>query len=254
MRHFFIDSTDISGNRCVISGQDARHIQTVLRKKTGDRIGLFDGNGYEYLARIEDVSSGRVQVVIDDRLPSAAESPVDIAVAQALLKDGKMDDLVRQVTELGITRWYPFTSSRCVPRPDPKRMEMRRQRWEKIAKEALKQCRRGRLPEIGSTLTFEQILKRGQEFDLSVVYWEGESTPVRSMLPPNDGRIRTILVLLGPEGGFSREEIQMALANGFLTATLGPRILRAETATVAACSLIQYLYGDLGGGPYSKSG
>jgi len=243
-----IDPYEIVNEQYVISGADARHVRTVLRMKPGDRIGLFDGNGMEYDACILEAVPGLVRVKIVGRGMTGRESPLTVTVAQALLKDKKMDALVRQLTELGATRWHPFTSSRSVARPDAARLSNRRQRWEKIARESIKQCRRGRLMDIGSVLSFDDVLELGSRSDLSLVFWEDESKPIHSLLTRKGKTVTSVLIMLGPEGGFSAEEIDKATRKGFVSLSLGPRILRAETATVAACALIQYVFGDLGPG------
>jgi len=246
MRYFFIEQPTGSGPTSLITGPDARHIKTVLRLKPGDRIGLFDGKGFEYEARIVAISSGKVEIAVMQCLPAAAESPVKIVVAQAFLKEKKMDSLIRQLSELGITGWLPFFAERSVPRPDQKQLLARTQRWQKIAREALKQCKRGRIPEIGETVSFENVLSQSESSDLKIAFWEDEAAPFKVSLTKFERPVNTIFVLLGPEGGFTVQEIERARARGFVTAGLGPRILRAETATVAACTLLQYLYGDMG--------
>ena len=246
MRRFFIEQTKITNTRIFITGSDAAHIKKVLRMKAGDRIGLFDGRGFEYEARIENLLAGSVEVSITKRFLSTSESPVQIIVAQALLKNKKMDILARQLTEIGITKLIPFTSIRSVPRPDEKRLSARRKRWEKIATESLKQCRRGYVTEIGETITFNDIIKI-DKCDFKIVFWENELKPVSNAdQQVYDGKCKKILSVLGPEGGFTEKEIEDARDWGFVTASLGPRILRAETAAVAACTILQYLFGDMG--------
>lgn len=245
MRYFFIEKSEHENSILSITGSDARHIKTVLRKKPGDKIGLFDGKGFEYEAKIIDLSHGRVQVSLIHRYPSTAESPLKIITAQAFLKEKKMDGLVRQLSELGIVKWIPFFAERSVPIPDKKQLLMRIKRWEKIAKEALKQCRRGRLMEIGETVSFEEMLNLGQFCDLKVAFWEDELQPTHTRLPEPNTQINSVFAIIGPEGGFTQKEIEKAKGHGFVTVGLGPRILRAETATVAACVLLQYLFGDI---------
>jgi len=245
MRYFFIEHAQSTGSTLVITGSDARHIKTVLRLKSGDKIGLFDGKGFEYEAKIVDLSSGKVKVSVIRRFPSAAESPVQITVAQGFLKEKKMDGLVRQLSELGINKWNPFIADRSVPRPDKKQLSARTKRWEKISKEAIKQCKRGCIMEIDDTVSFEEILNLSQTADLKIAFWENELQPLNAELPRPDRNINKIYVLLGPEGGFTQQEIESARDRGFVTASLGPRILRAETATVAACVLLQHLFGDM---------
>ncbi len=245
MRYFFIEHVQSTGSTLVITGSDARHIKTVLRLKSGDKIGLFDGKGFEYKAKIVDLSTGRVKVSVIRRFPSTAESPVQITVAQGFLKEKKMDGLVRQLSELGIIKWNPFIAERSVPRPDKKQLSARTKRWEKISKEAIKQCKRGCIMEIGDTVSFEEILNLSQTADLKIAFLENELQPLNAELPRPDRNINKIYALLGPEGGFTQQEIESARDRGFVTASLGPRILRAETATVAACVLLQHLFGDM---------
>ena len=243
MRYFFIDSLGQKDANFSITGSDARHIRTVLRLKPGDKIGLFDGKGFEYEAEIVNVSPGKVNASLIRRFPSAAESPIRVTVAQGFLKERKMDGLVRQLSELGIAKWIPFIAERSVPVPDKKQLFARTKRWEKIAKEAVKQCRRGRIMEIGDTVSFSQVLNQAQICDLKIVFWEDESRPFQTVKPENP--VHTVFVLIGPEGGFTRKEIEYAKDHGFVTAGLGPRILRAETAAIAASVLLQYLFGDM---------
>ena len=141
MRRFKIDAAAIVDSTCVLSGSDARHMINVLRLKAGDRVVLFDGTGKEYAAAIHSISSGEVRLAVLGNRPGLAESPARITVAQGFLKDKKMDALIRQLTELGISRWIPFCGERSVARPDAERLARRSERWRKIATEALKQCR-----------------------------------------------------------------------------------------------------------------
>jgi 16S rRNA (uracil1498-N3)-methyltransferase len=245
MRYFFIETSEREDSILGITGPDARHIKTVLRMKPGDKIGLFDGKGLEYEAKIIDLSPGRVQVSIIRCFPSTAESPLKIIVAQAFLKEKKMDGLVRQLSELGVLKWIPFIAERSIPRPDKKQLLARTKRWGKIAKEALKQCKRGRIMEIGETVSFEEMLNQGQFYDLKIAFWEEELQPVHANLLGAGEQINTVFALIGPEGGFTQKEIEKVRDHGFITVGLGPRILRAETATVAACVLMQYLFGDM---------
>ena len=247
MRYFFIEPAALKKPDIAIKGSEARHIKNVLRLKPGDTIRLFDGQGFEYEADIQRLPANRVEIRITHKFPATKESPVQIAVAQALLKEKKMDRLLRHVCELGITHWVPFISERSVPRPGAKRLPARVERWEKILKESCKQCQRARLPEIIQMMSFEEVVQYGRSCDLKIVFYENESATLNSLLSPLPPSVpRKILLILGPEGGFSDQEIEKVQAAGFVVAGLGPRILRAETATIAACTLIQYLFGDMG--------
>lgn len=246
MRYFFVGKSMIAGQKAIITGSDAKHIRTVLRLKPGDRLGLYDGAGVEYEAAIDTVSRDGVGVSILSSHPSPAESPVRITVAQALLKARKMDGLIRQLTELGIVAWIPYVATHSVPKPDKQRLSKRMHRWHTITRESLKQCRRGRVVDIHPVISFEDVLGQGEFSDLKIIFYEGTDRPLTASSHRSGKPVRTILAILGPEGGFTVDEVEHAEAEGFVVAGLGPRILKAETATIAACSLVQYLFGDMG--------
>lgn len=229
-----------------ITGAEAGHICRVLRLGAGDAVELFDGTGNGYLARIVSASPRCVRLKIENRFALLAESPTRITVAQAILKDRKMDNILRQLTELGIDRWIPFYSARSVPLPGSKPWGSRLGRWEKIVLEAVKQCRRGRVPRIVPADTFTDMLAVSATVDLKIIFWE--ETPQAFRIPgPFPNRPESVMVVVGPEGGFNAEEIEKARKHGFSTAGLGPRVLRAQTAVLAACTLVQYAFGDMGG-------
>ncbi len=249
MRRFFIEQpVGICGRhapeRLSVSGSDANHIKNVLRLKLGDNIILFDGSGNEYEAEIIHMEPGRVDVSVLRSTSSLTESTVRITVAQGFLKDKKMDDIVRHLTELGITGWLPVIAQRSVSRPDSRRLDARAERWKKIATEALKQCRRTCIPDIQPAVSFKEAVFMGKDYDLKFIFWENETLLWDCRTPVRHGA--TIFILLGPEGGFTQDEVETAAASGFVTASLGPRILRAETAAIAACTLVQYFFGDMG--------
>jgi 16S rRNA (uracil1498-N3)-methyltransferase len=254
MHYFFCDKIRPAEETILIDGPDARHMKNVLRLKTGDRLGLLDGRGMEYTAAIQAFLPEGVQLRLISGQPSRNEPPVALTVAQAILKDRKMDRIVRQLTELGASEWLPFDSQYAVPKPDARKMAARSERWKRIAREALKQCRRGRVMVIRPAVSFEEMIAEGQSYDLRVVFWENQSAfPSASAGLPHPRDIRRIFAAIGPEGGFSATEIEAARAAGFVTAGLGPRILRADTAAVAAACLLQFLYGDLGEKDLDKS-
>ncbi len=247
MRYFFIEQSEIQNKTVEITGSDAVHINTVLRLQAGNMIGLFDGKGFTYEARITCVSSGQVSASIVKTYLSTAESPIYITVAQAYLQDKKMDGLLRQLTEIGISEWIPFVAKRSIARPGKEKRSARSQRWRRIVKESIKQCKRGRIPEIGAVISFGELLNIEKQYDLKVIFWENETGAMDAgFVGTENSRPRRIFLIMGPEGGFTLEEIEQARTNGFITASLGPRILRADTATIAACTLLQYLFGDMG--------
>ncbi len=248
MRRFYLDQSKMKGKDVILSGQDARHLRDVLRLKPGDRVCLFDGTGHEYLAEIGETLKDEVSLTLLDHLAYESESPVQITLVQAFLKDGKMDTLVRQVSELGIGRWLPFLAARSVARPDGERLKSRKERWIKIVREALKQCGRSRLPEISDTVSFKEAISMVSDCDVKILFWEKSDTPLSDMvqdLRSTNADCRSVCLCLGPEGGFVDAEVEEAVNQGFRTLSLGPRILKADTASVAACVLAQYLFGDM---------
>jgi len=230
-----------------LGGSDARHIKNVLRLGSGDHLGIFDGAGGGYEARITELTSTGVEVMVTAKCAEKSAPKIHLEILQALLKDRKMDGMVRQLTELGVSRFVPFISSRSIPKLDKKRIHARTQRWEKITKESLKQCRRGYTMEIQDVIPFQTMLDHVAHSDLALVFWEEATTLIPSIIDTvNTTAVKRIAAILGPEGGFTPEEIKMAEAAGCSTVSLGPRILRAETAAISVSALLQYLFGDMG--------
>jgi 16S rRNA (uracil1498-N3)-methyltransferase len=157
-----------------------------------------------------------------------------------------MDRLLRQITELGATDWIPFESSYSIPHWDKERLQKRKRRWEKITTEALKQCRRNQTVKIHHLTRFDKLVQEAENYDLKILFYEKAST-LRDLLGRSANRaVKKILLVLGPEGGFHPQEVELAKASGFQIVSLGPRILKAETAGVVSCALIQFLFGDIG--------
>lgn len=243
MQKFILPHIETPPCQATITGQDARHICRVLRLKPGDPLSLCNGRGKDYEAVITSCNPDKVTLEIIRSEPSLTESLLDMTLCTGMLKDKKMDLILKHVTQLGITRWVPFYCSRSVPKPDKKRIEKRLDRWQTIARESVKQCRRSRVPDIERPVSFDEILSMTQEADLKVAFWENATLEVP---PPNDqSPVSRAALLIGPEGGFSEAEIDLASAHGFRAMSLGPRILRAETAAISGCTLIQHLFGDM---------
>ncbi|MDY6822436.1 MAG: 16S rRNA (uracil(1498)-N(3))-methyltransferase [Thermodesulfobacteriota bacterium] len=241
MRRFFIDKPASIGMPHTIQGPDAKHIASVLRMKQGDTIGMFDGKGHTLMARINAISPKAVQVTITDMLAFDTDSPVHITLGQALLKDKKMDGLVRQLTELGISEWLPFETERAVPDRNRMHVSQRIARWESIARESLKQCERGMLPRIHPPVSFDEVVDAAAAYDMGIIFTGNDTPALEKTAQP----VSRILILIGPEGGFTAGEIDHARAKGLIPAGMGPRILKADTAAVAACALVQHIFGDM---------
>ncbi len=243
MQKFLIPHIRSLPVNATIQGQDARHIFKVLRLKPGASVTVTNGKGQDYTAVILSGSPSAVAVEITREIDSRYESPVAITLCSGMLKDKKMDMVIKHVTQLGIDRWIPFYSERCVPVPDEKRLESRHKRWVSIAKESLKQCRRSCLVDISKPVSFNELLAGTQDCDLKIAFWEKAALPLSALKRPK--QLSSVAILIGPEGGFSENEIQVAQKKGFLSCSLGPRILRAETASISSCTLVQHLFGDI---------
>ncbi len=246
-RRFFIAADQLRFPVSTLTGSDFKHLKNVLRLRPGDRIALLDGVGTEYIGRIVSISSGEAAVeILEKREPEICDA-VRIGIAQAFLKDKKMDLLARVLAELGIHSWQPFFSERSIPNPDGKRLASRADRWEKIVREAVKQCGRPRIMEIGPAVSFEEVLRSGASADAKIIFWERASELLneKSFSAPKKD-IRSVCALIGPEGGFGDREAEKAMDEGFVPVGMGPRILRAETAAIAAAALLQYHFGDMG--------
>ena len=245
MRRFYIPANHMGKDEAIITGTDAHHLRDVLRLQPDDKIVVFDGAGGEYQAQVVSVERGEITVAMLEKLKTDADPALLLTVAQGYLKDKKMDGLVRQLTELGVGRWIPFFSRRSIPSPDPKRMMGRSQRWHKISLESLKQCGRSRAMSIDPVVSFGDAVKQANDHDLKIIFWEeskSASMPIQ-IQPPHPA---SVFVMIGPEGGFEANEISYAKESGFKTVGLGPRILKAETAALAAAVMVQHVLGDMG--------
>lgn len=243
MRRFYIQPSELKKEFPTLHGADVRHIKKVLRLVPKEQVVLFDGYGHEFTAELVQFGPDSIRVSIQREIISTREPDFELTVAQGFLKDKKMDELVRHLTELGMLKWIPVTSSRSIPHPPANRMDSRIERWRTIAIEALKQCGGSRIPEILPPVAFEDVMAMAAPYDIKIVFWENATDALEGP-PDRGGRVSPrIFALLGPEGGLSSDEIDYAKSSGFRVSSLGPRILRAETAAISACALIQYLYG-----------
>ena len=245
MSRFYVPNPSIQDELLKIEGEEVKHIRKVLRLKAGDQIIVFDGVGKEYEGTILEEKPSSVLVKIQNIFFLQKDSPVEVTLAQSLLKGEKMDFLIQKATELGVKEIIPFSSSRSVPLLERLRRRQRHRRWERIAVEASKQCGRGVVPKIESVKDFSEILQLASRDRLRLILWEREGVKLKEVLGKMEEKAR-IFFVVGPEGGFSREEVDEAGKSGFIPVTLGRRILRAETAGLCLLSILQYQRGDIG--------
>jgi len=242
LRRFFINPTDITGKIAQLAGPEAHHIRTVLRLTPGDPIIFFDGTGARYQARIEQIFKDRVTATIIGHTQDLPPK-VRLHLGQALLRGQKMDLILQKATELGVDAIWPFSSEHGIHKPlkDPQ-ME----RWQRIVLEACKQCDRAKPPEIHDTRKITDLVAQSPPCDARLIFWEHETRQtLNEVLVGQATECHSVFFLLGPEGGFSETEVACAQQAGFTPVSLGPRILRAETATLAATAILQFTLGNL---------
>jgi len=242
MHRFFADPSAISDGSIVITGDDVNHISRVLRLKCGDEIEVCDKNQTDYTCTVSEISKTEVLAKITDKKENKNESPVDITLYQGVPKGEKMDDIVRKCVELGVKNIVPVVMKRTVVKvksPYPKT-----QRWERIILEAAKQCKRGIIPSLSEPITFDEMLNTLSCEELNILPYENEDTTSLKDVLKNNSKFKKINIIIGPEGGFDDEEIEKAKQNKIFTVTLGPRIMRCETAPIAAVSAVMYELGD----------
>ncbi|MBQ6801555.1 MAG: 16S rRNA (uracil(1498)-N(3))-methyltransferase [Oscillospiraceae bacterium] len=241
MPRFFVES--VESEFVEITGEDARHIALSLRMKNGEHLVLCDGKGREADAVIREAFPESVVLDIIERKDSAAEPKTEVILYQALPKFDKLEYIVQKSVELGVSKIVPVLTSRCISRPDEKTMKKKLERLRKIADEAAKQSGRGKLPEVEEMLTFKNAVLKMAKAETPVFFFEHATFPLSEVMAKHSGG--TIAIMVGSEGGFSDEEAAFATEHGLLSTSLGPRILRCETAPVAALSAIMYATGEM---------
>lgn len=243
---FFIASDTVEDGRVMVRGGELLRMRKVLRLRPGAQVLLFDTAGTEHEAFIHAYGDAVAEVTVVRSYDPQRESPLMVTLAQAVGKGEKMDWVVEKTTELGVARIVPFLSAHTVPKLDRGKGDKRRERWAKIAISATKQSGRTRTPTILDVHDFDSLITRDWQCDAKLFFWEGPSgvglTAVRGERPA----LRSVLVVVGPEGGFSAEEEARASSQGFQTVRLGKRILRTETAAMTAVCAVQLLWGDMG--------
>jgi 16S rRNA (uracil1498-N3)-methyltransferase len=250
MHRLFVDPARLADEIVVVSGEDHRYLTRVLRLAAGDAVTFFDGVAVEADARIIRVGPRALEARIEERRAVAADERPHVTLIQALTKGDKLDLVVQKATELGVERIIPVTSARSVPRLEAMRAAGRRSRWQKIARDAARQSGRADVPEVEPVTPIATAVGAAPKDAFKLMLWEGaRQHPLRRALPgdaSSGDRPRQIVIAIGPEGGFSAEEVELARAAGFAAVGLGPRILRTETAALVALSILGFALGDLG--------
>lgn len=228
------------GGLISLDPEASRHIARTLRMRAGDLLCLFDGSGHEAAGRIASTGKSTVSVQVEPATFIDRESPLTITLAIAVSRGDRMDTVVQKATELGVQRIWPLLSERVGVKLADERWQKKLGHWQRVAISACEQCGRNRLPEIAAPASLETAIARAGDSEL------------RLLLHPDAGgadlpaSCRSLCLLVGPEGGFSDREVQLAIDAGFTGMQLGPRVLRTETAPLAALAVVQARWGDLG--------
>lgn len=245
MARFFLPRKQLNANRGLLEGQELVHLRRVLRLVPGDRVTVFDESGWEHEAIILQLSARHGEIEIVRSYRAKRESPLHITLAVGLTKGEKMDFVIEKATEIGVQTIVPFASAFSVPRLDQKKIMARAERWHRIALSAVKQCGRTRVPEILPLVDFNALVRSSGREALKLLFWEHEQRQSLQQVHAAHPVCEAVLVTVGPEGGFSSGEAELARSSGFEPVQLGRRILRAETAAVAALTVVQFVWGDL---------
>ncbi len=239
---FFVSPDAIHGSRVTFSPEQSRQIARVLRLLPGAAVLVLDNTGYLHTVRLERVHPRQTVGFIVDTQEAGNEPPITVVLYQALLKGERMDFVLQKGTEIGVTQFVPILTERTVVRRTEKRG-----RWERIVIEAAEQCRRGRLPEIGDILTFEEALAHARNTAVRLIAHNAvDVLPWKEIRRQYPEQPPSVALFIGPEGGFTEAEVTQARAWGVSPVHLGPRTLRAETAALVALTLVLYHWGDIG--------
>lgn len=252
MAQFFVPPENFVGDKVQILGSEAKHLSRVLRKNPGDHLRIFDGQGKTYEVEIEKINGNRVEAKILSTLPNG-EIIARVHLFPALLKFLKMDYLFQKVTELGVEEITPIITEHTVVRLTREKAEDKITHWQKVALNAAKQCGRAKLPTINPVMEFEEALKKAKKDKLRIIFWEKEKagtlkTTLRNFRNEQsecfnkmtNPLLSGVSLFVGPEGGFTQGEIDLAEKYGVIRAGLGKQILRSETASLVAVSSVFY--------------
>ena len=246
MRRFTFAPERLADGRVVFDRDETHHLARVLRLRPGDTVVASSGDGLDHTIRIESLGDAATGTVIGTRA-RVSESPLDVTLLQGVPKGDKMEAIVRMATELGVRRILPVLTERTIVRLEPARWRERARRWQRVAKEATKQCGRALVPDVELPRPLDACLDAlpepaPREWRLCV--WEGATAPLGPAL--DAAAVATCVYLfVGPEGGLAAHEVDTAARHGFTVATLGPRVLRTETAGPIVIGVLQYRLGDL---------
>lgn len=243
MSKFFIDKSQITEKTAVVIGSDVSHIARVLRMGEGDNLLLCDGEGFDYEVRILSVSKDEILTEILSSYPCKNEPMTEVTLYQGIPKQGKMEWIIEKCTEMGVSTIVPVQMTRSVVKLTTEQAEKKIERWQKTAREAAKQCGRGKIPKVTMPITIKELVQADLPEFLLFPYEEERTSSVREALSQKTAG--TAGIFIGPEGGFDPDEAALLQKMGAHTVSLGPRILRTETAGLATLTMLLYEWNEM---------
>lgn len=242
MYRFFVEPEQIGEMSIAITGKDVNHIKNVLRMRIGEHILVSDGSDREYICAIRQINDEEVIAEIEDINGQTRELPIKVTLFQALPKGDKMELVIQKMIELGAYEIVPMSTKRCVVKLDAKKAANKTKRWNAIAESAAKQSKRGIIPQVSEPVTYQQALNMAKDMDLILIpYEEAENMERTRQIISEIKPGMQVGIFIGSEGGFAKEEVELAKDCGAEEITLGKRILRTETAGMAIMSVLMYL-------------
>lgn len=241
MQHFFVTPEQVNDTEIYIEGQDVNHMKNVLRMKLGEQVEISDGNNLKYLCEIASFESERVILTIVEKKQADTELESKLYLFQGLPKNDKMEWIVQKAVELGVYEVVPVSMKRCVVKLDAKKAVKKVERWNSISESAAKQAGRSIIPKVTEVLAYEQALEKARELDVVLVPYElADKIEETKQIIAGIKKGQSVGIFIGPEGGFEREEVDLAIRSGAAPVTLGRRILRTETAGLTMLSVLMF--------------
>jgi 16S rRNA (uracil1498-N3)-methyltransferase len=240
MRRFYVPPSECGADHLILTGSEAHHAADVLRITPGEKVAVLDGAGSEFTCRVETITRKKVELAVQDRMTQPPPC-WQITLVQAVPKGKMFEAVIQKATELGVWRIVPLLSQRVTIHLEGKAIEHKAEKWRQTAVEAIKQCGQRWLPQVEPPFTLPALLARSEKFDLVLVAsLQEDSRPLRAYFPIGVRRPKTICLWIGPEGDFALEEMEAIKGAGVKPITLGPLVLRCETAALCALSILNY--------------
>lgn len=245
--YFYVEPQNVDKDHLKIMGDEAKHITLVLRKGKGEVIEVVNGEGIKYQARISETGKDQIIAVVLNKTRKENEPIVYLTLAQALIKGVRMDFLIEKVTEIGVSSFIPLITERSMIKLSKEGKGFNRlNRWKRIAISSMKQSLRSILPDIQKPVLFQDILTRAKDYDLALIACQSKKSKSIKEIFESSKIYKKVLIIVGPESGFSQEELEKAFIGGIIPITLGQRRLRSETAGFVFSSLVLHELEDLG--------